>query len=128
MPRGPAPSWTYRRPPVTDDYILASVTQAGGIGQHDPATGHYAEMVIRGLADMDEATEWKNSLYRCAHYLNRKGIAPVSMSAVSIERDGKYLAIRFSTGDKTYARRQVLRKYGPDRSKWPYDPRQRGAV
>jgi hypothetical protein len=127
MPRGPVPSWTFRREPVTDAYVLASVKQAGGIGHHDPATGHYAEMVIRGLGSMDEAAEWKNSLYRCAHYLNRKGIAPVSMSQAKIERDGTGFLIRFRAGDKTYARQKVLSKYGPDRSKWPYDPRQRGA-
>jgi hypothetical protein len=126
LPRGPAPSWTTRKEPVTDDYVLASVERAGGLGHHDEA-GHYAELVIRGLSSKDEAAEWKNSLYRCAHYLSRKGIAPVSVSMAKIERDGTGFLIRFRAGDKTYARQRVLDKYGPDRSKWPYDPRRQGA-
>lgn len=128
MPRGPAPAWTQRKPPITDDYVLASIEQAGGIGKHDPVTGHYAEMVIRGLSSKEEAAEWKASLWRCAHYLSRKGIAPVSMVSAKIEPDGDGFRIRFRTGDKTFARQRVMEKYGPDRSKWPYDPRRRGAA
>ena len=50
MPRGPAPGWRQRKEPVTDDYILAAVTKSGGLGKHD-ANGHYATLVIKGLAD-----------------------------------------------------------------------------
>jgi hypothetical protein len=125
MPRGPAPGWRQRKEPVLDNYVLASVTQAGGIGKHNPE-GHYAELIIRGLADRDEAKEWQQALYRCAHYLNRTGQAAVSMSA-KIERDGDGFRIRFKAVDKTHARAHVMRKYGPDRSKWPYDPRRKGA-
>jgi len=107
---------------------MASVDQAGGLGHHDPATGHYAELVIKGLADRDEATAWKNSLFRCAHYMSRNNIAPVSISVAKIEQDGTGFRLRFRAGDKTYARQRVLEKYGPDRSKWPYDPRRRGAA
>jgi len=128
MPRGPAPQWTLRKPPISDDFILASIDQAGGIGNYDPATGHYAELVIRGLASKEEAAEWKSSLWRCAHYLSRKGIAPVSMVSAKIEPDGSAYRIRFRAGDKIYARKRVIDKYGPDRSKWPYDPRRKGAA
>ena len=127
MPRGPAPQWTLRKQPVVDDYILASIEQAGGIGRYDPATGHYPEMVIKGLASKEEAAEWKSALWRCAHYLSRKDIAPVSMVSVKIEPDGNGFKIRFRAGDKTYARKRVIEKYGPDRSKWPYDPSERSA-
>ena len=127
MPRGPAPGWTQRKPPITDDYILASVEQAGGLGKHHPQTGHYAELVIRNLADKDEAAEWKNSLFRCAHYMSRHGIAPVSMSA-KVERDGSGYKITFAAVDKTLAKAHVLAKYGSDRTKWPYDPRRKGAA
>jgi hypothetical protein len=124
VPRGPAPAWRARKPPVLDDYILASVEHAGGLGQHRAGDGHYAELIIRGLADKDEAAEWRRALYRCAHYLNRTGRAPVSMSA-RISRDGSSYKIVFSAVDKTIARQHVLDRYGTDRSKWPYDPRRR---
>jgi hypothetical protein len=125
MPRGPAPSWRRRKEPVLDDWILASVSQAGGLGQHHPKTGHYATLWIRGLDSKENAQEWQQALYRCAHYLNRTGTAPVSMSA-KIHRKGSGYEIEFRAVDKTLARKHVLERYGPDRSKWPYDPRRRG--
>jgi hypothetical protein len=125
MPRGPAPGWRARKEPVLDAWILASVEQAGGLGRHHPDTGHYATLIIRGLASRDEAAEWSRALYRCAHYLNRTGQVPVSMSA-KVERDGTKYKITFRAVDKTLARKHVLERYGPDRSKWPYDPRRRG--
>lgn len=128
MARGPAPGWKARKEPVLDDHIFASVTRAGGIGKHHPQTGHYAELIIRGFADRDEAIEWQRALYRCALYLHRTGQAPVSMHA-KVERDGKSAwLIRFKAVDKTIARQHVLDRYGPDRSKWPYDPRRRGGA
>lgn len=125
MPRGPAPAWRARKQPVVDDWVLASVNEAGGPGKHDPVTGHYARLVIRGLADRGEAEEWRRALYRCAHYLTRAGVADVGVSAV-IKRAGSGYLIEYHAVDKTLARKHVMDKYGPDRSKWPYDPRRRG--
>lgn len=119
--------------PVVDDWILASVTQAGGLGAHHPDTGHYADLVITELADRDEAHEWRKALFRCAHFLNRTRQAPVSMSAKIVRHGGKCNApgcayhIEFRAVDKTLAKAHVLAKYGSDRSKWPYDPRRRNA-
>jgi hypothetical protein len=125
MPRGPAPGWRARKEPILDAWILASVEKAGGLGNHHPDTGHYSTLIIRGLTSRDEADEWNRALYRCAHYLNRTGQYPVSMSAKT-ERDGGKWKITFRAVDKTLARKHVLERYGPDRSKWPYDPRRRG--
>jgi len=129
MPRGPAPSWRVRKEPVVDHYILASVNQAGGLGRHHPQTGHYGTLVINDLADAAEADEYRRALYRCAHYLNRTGTAPLSMSADKPVRgiNGRY-SITFRAVDKTLARQHVLQRYGADRSRWPYDPRRRGAL
>lgn len=127
MPRGPAPAWRARKQPVLDDWIMASVNQAGGLGKHHPETGHYGELVIRDLADREEAGEWKAALYRCALYMCRNGIADVGMHA-EIERDGDGWLIRYKAVDKTHARAHVMAKYGKDRTKWPYDPRRRGAA
>jgi len=126
MPRGPAPAWRTRKQPVVDDYILAAVSRAGGLGSHD-ADGHYGVMVIRKLADRDEAAEYKSALFRCAHYMARHGIAAVSVSQADIERDGSGYKITFRISDKTMARKYQLENRGTDRSKWSYDPRRGGA-
>lgn len=131
MPRGPAPAWRARKPPVVDDWILASVNQAGGLGAHHPDTGHYADLVITEFTTKEEAIEWRQALFRCAHYLNRTGRAPVSMSAKVVKhgkkctKKGCIFHVEFRAVDKTLARKHVLDRYGPDRSKWPYDPRRR---
>lgn len=127
MPRGPAPAWRARKEPVLDAHVLASVEQAGGLGKHHPETGHYATLWIRGLTSREEAQEWSRALYRSAHYLNRTGQAPLSMSA-KIHRNGESYSIEFRAVDKTMARAHVLARYGPDRSRWPYDPRRRGSA
>lgn len=125
MPRGPKPEWTRRKEPVADDYVMASVNQAGGPGKHDPATGHYVELVIKGLADRDEAREWVRALYRSALWLTRHYVADVSVTA-KVERNGSSgYRIRYKAIDKTAGRAYVLERHGADRTLWPYDPRRR---
>lgn len=118
MPRGPAPSWRSRKPPILDSYIQASVQQAGG--RHDEA-GRYALLHITGLADRDEAAEHVRALHRSARYLG------YSVTAKPV-RAGNGYRVEFSVIDKTHARKYVLAKYGSDRSKWPYDPRRRNGA
>lgn len=127
MPRGPSPAWGQRKQPVLDDWIMASVSQTGGLGKHHPETGHYGTLVITGLSGREEADEYKKALFRCAHYLSRHGTAPVSMHADKPvqQADGSW-SVSFRAIDKTIARAHVLARYGNDRSKWPYDPRRRG--
>lgn len=127
MGRGPAPGWKARKEPITDHYLLASVNQAGGPGQHHPTTGAYSELVIKGLASREEATEWKRSLHRCAVYLHRNGIASIGVST-KIERAGNGYLIRFTVYNKTHSQNYVLETYGRDRSEWPYDVRRRGGA
>ena len=126
MARSPAPEWRKRKEPVLDDWVLASIHQSGGLGRHHPETGHYGELVITDLADRDEAAEYVRALNRAALHLHRHQIADVGMSA-KVERSGERYQIRFKAVDKTLARKHVLERYGPDRSKWPYDPRRRNA-
>lgn len=124
MPRGPAPAWRARKEPISDHYLLASVTQAGGLGKHDQR-GAYAELVIKGLANREEAAEWKRSLHRCAVFMHRNRIADISVST-KIERAGKGYLIRFTVWNKTHSRAYMLAQYGSDPDKWPYNPRRRG--
>ncbi len=126
MPRGQGPAWRARKPPVLDDWLMASVERAGGLGRHHPETGHYGELVI-ACADVTEAREHSRALYRCARYLSKWRIADVGVSVDRPKKkNGKWI-ITFRAVDKTLARNHVMQKYGNDRSKWPYDPRRRGA-
>ena len=124
MPRGPKPGWRNRMEPVTDDYILASVSQAGG--KHD-ATGHYATLRIKGFATREEANEYRKSLHRCALWLMRNGVAELSVSP-KILRDGKGYLVEFTAISKVHARAYHLETHGTDRSLWPYDPTRRGGA
>lgn len=127
MARGPGPGWRARKPPVLDDWLMASVDRAGGLGRHHPESGHYGELVII-CADVTEAREHSQALYRSARHLHRWRIADIG---VSVDRprkrrtDGKWL-LTFRAVDKTLARNHVMQKYGSDRSKWPYDPHRKG--
>jgi hypothetical protein len=125
VPRGAAPAWRARKEPITDDYLLAAVTQAGGPGKHDATTGLYGTLVIRGIKDRDEAKEWDRSLYRCALWLTRNRNADISVTT-KIERDVDGYLLRFSVFNKTHGRAHILNKHSADRTKWPYDPRRRG--
>jgi hypothetical protein len=127
VPRSAAPQWRKRKDPVLDHYVLASIEQAGGPGRHNPETGHYAELLINDLADRAEAEEYVRALNRSALHLHRYRVAEVGMSAKP-EKDGERWRVRFKAIDKTAARAYVLKRYGPDRSRWPYDPRRRGAT
>lgn len=125
--RGPAPGWRTRKEPVSDDYLMAVITQAGGPGHHDPATGLYGTLVLRGLASREEAKEWDLSLYRCALWLTRNRGADISVST-KIEHDTSGYKLTFSVYNKTHGRQHVLTKHGTDRNAWPYDPRRRGGT
>lgn len=125
MPRGPAPGWKARKPPITDAYILAAVEKRGGLGKHDPETGEYATITLRGFATRDEALEWQRSLYRCALFLHRRCGVPVSMS-VRMSRDGAGWKLAARVGDKDHGWNYHLNNHGADRSKWAYNPRRRG--
>lgn len=127
MPRAAAPPWRQRMEPITDDWILASVQRAGGMGRHHPETGKYAELVITGLDSREQAAEYRRSLHRCALWLLRNRGYDIGMSSDPPARqpDGSW-AVAFRATDKTFSRNYVLQRYGSDRSRWPYDPRRRG--
>lgn len=125
MPRGPAPLWRQRLEPILDHLVQASIEQAGG--KHHPQTGHYATLRYTGIETRERAEDIKRALYRCAHYMHKNNIADVGMSA-TILRIGEEYVVEFRAVDKSIARAYVLKRYGPDRSKWPYDPRRKAAA
>lgn len=120
MPRSQAPLWRQRKEPILDHLVKASIEQAGGT--FDPVSGHYAKLVYRGIEDRERAAEIERALRRSAYYMHKHGIADVS-AATRIVRDGETWAVEFHAVNKMHARAYVLKKYGPDRTKWPYSPR-----
>lgn len=127
MPRGAAPAWRARKEPVADDWLLASVNQAGGLGKHHPETGHYKHLVMRGLASREEAQAWKQALHRSAVYLHKWHIADVGVSA-KIERAGKGYIIKYFAVNKSHAQAHIIKTYGADPARWPYHARGRAAT
>lgn len=124
MPRAPAPMWRARKQPVADNHVLASITQAGGHGNCDPATGFYAWVILR-MDPGDDIDEWHRALRRAAVYLHSNGIADVG---IHIEKGkdvrGKYL--KYVAINKTHTYKYMLEHYGHDKHKWPYQPHYRG--
>ena len=119
MPRGPERPWRAQKGPLLDAHIQASIAQ----GQ-DPATLHYGELIEDEFApgqalNAHLATEFKSALYRAAR---RQG---VSLVATIEQLPGGRHQIRFRAVDKAAARAYMIQRYGPDRSKWPYNPRNR---
>jgi hypothetical protein len=106
---------------VLDDWVLASIQRANSKTDEQ---GHYGELHIGGLATRDEASEYVRALHRSGRYLTRYSQYEVGVRA-KIHKSGRTYKIQFWAVDKTAARAYVLAKYGPDRSKWPYDPRRK---
>jgi hypothetical protein len=124
MPRGPAPAWRARKPPVRDDYLLASIQ--GAEGRHHPETGQYAQLVIAGCASLDEAKEEIRALHRSANHLSKWKLTKPIGVFTKIRKNGGAYDVEFTVVDKSYARKFVVDRYGPDPSKWPYLARRKG--
>lgn len=117
MPKGPGSPMRPRKPPITDDLVKASV--AGGM---HPDTGHYQELVYKGMSTHDRALEIKRSLYRCAKYLGYSMQAEIETAA-----DGTY-QVRFRAIDKAKARAYIAAKYKNRLHELPYNPYARAKV
>lgn len=115
MPRGPAPGWRARKPPLLDAHILASVNAA----EMNAENGFHGELLYTGCKTKERADEVKRALYRAA---KRQGYSVTA----KVEKHGAEFQVRFTAINKEAARRFVVEKYGPDRTAWPYNPRKRG--
>lgn len=111
---------------MLDDYVMASVTGAGGHGKHDPATGHYQHLFIRGLTSREEAVEYRRALHRAASHLHKWKLADIGIMTEIRRAKGGY-ELEFAAVDKTMARQHVMAKYGTDPTAWPYHSRRKGA-
>ena len=113
MPRSQAPPWKQRKEPVLDHLVLASVEHAGGTPDE---RGRYKTLHYRGIDTRDRAMEIQRALYRAKRHTG------YSVHA-HIEQDGDTYRVVFMAIDPVGAKRYMLERYGPDRTKWPYSPR-----
>ena len=114
---------TGRKPPITDDIIMAAVNAAGGLGKHDPATGLYKTFSLHGMT-ADEAEQYRLSLYRCSLWMtkNHKVGAGLSMQAKKVKHLNGTYSIQAAVYDKPTAKKYVDEKYGPNPEDKPYSP------
>lgn len=113
MPRSAAPLWKRRLEPVLDHLIHASVQQtAGKTDEH----GRYGEIHYKGCTTRERATEIRRAAFRSKRHTG------YSVSAsIKKDTDGTYRVV-IQAVDPSMARKYMIDRYGPDRSKWPYSP------
>lgn len=120
MPRSAAPEYRRRKEPVLDEYIRASIRQAEG--KCHPDTGHYAPLVIKGLASRDDAREVVRALHRSALFLHKNTDLNCSVSAKPKRNADATYNVDFVVINKDHTYRYMIDKYGSDPEKWPYSP------
>jgi len=111
MPRGPAPSWTNAAEHTkwARRYVEAAFRQLG----------YGAQMTIPGIPNRDRAVLCRRGLHNAAR-LHK----PQLSVSTEIEPDGNGAwRIKFVLHDKKAARAYIVQKHGPDRQRWPYNPR-----
>lgn len=104
MGKGPPPPWS-RRDCRYDHLVVAALSY-----------GFEKYLYYSGIDTRERADDIRRGIYRCAKH---RGI---SAQAV-MEPDGRRWKVVYRLFDKRKARANHLRRYGTDRSKWPYDPR-----
>lgn len=120
MPKAPPPAWTQRD--CRFDYLVAAALEQGAGRELDYA----------GIETPDRAADVRRGIYRCAAH---RGVSAwvswvhsgeettkTAMWPPDKQPDGTY-ALKFAVVDKRTARKRHLAVYGPDRSRWPYNPR-----
>jgi hypothetical protein len=98
------------------------------------AKGTGTVLVYDGIPDEERAHEIRRGIYRCARHRELTAEAGPSGRLVTGDemgirkrRDGTF-ELRYRIWSKRDGRKRHLEKYGPDRSKWPYDPRRRATT
>jgi hypothetical protein len=114
--KGPPPAWN-RRDCSFDHLVRAAVVK-----------GYGRVLVYGGIEDIGRAHEIRKGIYRCARH--RKLTADAGPSSrlaggdeMGIRKTGRTYELRYRIFSKRTGKKSVLDRHGPDRSKWPYDPR-----
>ena len=120
MPKAPPPPWTQRD--CRFDYLVTAAIR----------TGAGEEITLGGIESVKRAEDIRRGVYRCAGH---HGVAAwvswqhsgewtthTPLWPPDKQPDGTY-TLKFAVIDKRTARKRHLAVYGPDRAKWPYNPR-----
>jgi hypothetical protein len=120
MPKGAPPPWTSRD--CRFDYLVVAVA---GL---PPGT----EVKMDGIETAERAEDIRKGFYRCAGHRRLSAWVswqhagnPTTLTDLwppDRQPDGTYTLL-LSVTDKTTGRRRHMAVYGPDRQKWPYNPR-----
>lgn len=114
MPKGGLPDYRRRKQPVLDDFLRASVDEAGG--KHDPETGWYKVKHITGIANNAELKEVIRALHRSKRHVG------VSVTATPIRQKNGGYTVEFAAVHRDFARAYVAARYGDN---LPYNPHRR---
>lgn len=107
VPKGPARPWRT---------LAAHTEQAFPWVRAAIAQGYDVELRITGIT-AGELTDFRRGLFNAAKHLG------ISLHCQTRKQpDGTY-ALTYAVHTKTNGRAHILNKHGPDRQKWPYNPR-----
>jgi hypothetical protein len=82
--------------------------------------GYDREAVWNGCSDSDRALQVQRGIYNAA---NQLGVS----AQCRIESSGGTYRVVFTLFNKRQARARHVARHGTDRTKWPYNPRQKGS-
>jgi hypothetical protein len=115
--KGPPPQWN-RRDCRFDHLVGAAVAQ-----------GYGKTLRYTGIETLDRADEVRRGIYRCAKHRGISGdagparILIADPAAMGIRKSGDTFELWFRVWAKREGRKRHIRRYGPDRGSWPYNPR-----
>jgi hypothetical protein len=116
VPKGPPPPWN-RRDCSFDHLVAAALIRGPG-----------RVLVYSGIEDLERAHAIRRGVYRCARHrgvtvdAGPSGRLVTEPGDMGIRKTGSAYELRYRVWSKTSGRAQLLKTYGPDRSRWPYDP------
>ena len=116
MPKAPPPGHT-QRDCRFDHLVAAALTKGYGI-----------VLVYSGIESLERGHEIRRGIYRCARHREVSADAGPSRlvdgdDVMGLRAAGDDYELRFRLWSKSSGRARVLKSYGPDRSRWAYDPR-----
>lgn len=116
MPKGPPPIQT-RRDCRFDHLVIAALKKGYGV-----------VLVYSGIETQERGHDIRRGIYRCAKHREVSAEAGPSRlvddgDVMGLRAAGSEYELRFRLWSKAGARARILKQYGTDRSKWPYDPR-----
>ena len=116
VPKGPPPLHT-RRDCRFDHVVVAALGKGFGV-----------VLVYSGIETLERGHDIRRGVYRCAKHREVSAEAGPSRLVdgdddMGLRAIGDRFELRFRLWSKRQARGHIVKKHGPDRGAWPYDPR-----